>query len=404
MGFCSSLFLCPLPPPTLYPMPTYTATTLQGLETVLAQELDDLGANVVETHSRAVTFEGNLAMLYRANLCLRTALHILQPIAQFYAQTDAQLYRQINDIDWLQYFELDQSFAIFPTISSDYFQHAQYAALRTKDAIADRFRADTGGRRPPVEKDNPDFRIYLHIVGDRCTLLLDSSGESLHKRGYRTEANEAPLNEVLAAGMILMTNWRGQSDFIDPMCGSGTLLIEAAMIAQNLAPNLYRETFAFQHWHNYDRRLFNRTCHEVAATQLPDWEYRAIGFDINPRTVQIARQNVARAQLDDYIRLSVRDFADSQPPKSSALVMMNPPYDLRLQNDDIMAFYQMIGDTLKQQYSNCEVWILSGNIPALKMVGLRPSRKIKLLNATIDCGFYRYELYEGSRKNTHKNA
>lgn len=379
-------------------MPQYTATTLQGLESVLAQELTELGAMVTATHSRAVTFEGDLSVLYRANLCLRTALHILQPIATFNAQNDDQLYRHINDIDWLQHFDVDQSFAIYPTIRSYYFQHSQFAALRAKDAIADRFRADRSGKRPTVDKDNPNFRIYLHIVGDQATLLLDSSGESLHKRGYRTEANEAPINEVLAAGMILMTSWRGQSNFIDPMCGSGTLLVEAAMIAKRHAPNLYREEFGFMHWRNYDNDLFNRICHEVADLQIAEWEHWAIGSDINPQSLQIARQNVHRAYMDDCIRLSVKDFIGSTLPKNGGMVMMNPPYDMRLHDDDIVAFYSSIGDTLKKDYQNCEVWILSGNIPALKAIGLHPSRKIKLLNATIECGFYRYELYEGSRK------
>jgi putative N6-adenine-specific DNA methylase len=383
-------------------MAIYTATTLQGLENVLSNELTDLGATISEVHNRAVTFEGDLAMLYRANLCLRTALHILQPIHQFTARSDEELYKQVNAIDWKQYFDIDQSFAIYPTIYSEYFQHSQFAALRVKDAIADRFRADFGGRRPAVDKANPDFKIYIHIKGSTCSLLLDSSGESLHKRGYRTEANQAPLNEVLAAGMILMTNWRGQSNFIDYMCGSGTLLIEATMIALRHAPNLYREQFAFMQWRNYDEKLFNRTCHEVADQQLDEWEHWAIGGDINAQTIQIARQNVQRAQLEDYIRLSVKDFMNSQLPNNGGMLMMNPPYDMRLQDDDIVAFYKNMGDTLKKNYQNTQAWILSGNMEALKNIGLRPTRKIKLLNATIECGFYCYELYEGSKK-TPKN-
>lgn len=378
----------------------YTATTLQGLEKVLAQELEELGATVTTIHSRAVTFEGDLAMLYRANLCLRTALHILQPIHRFTARSEDELYRHVNNIDWKAYFDIDQTFAIYPTIFSEYFKHTQFAALRVKDAIADRFRADFSGRRPAVDKDQPDFKIYIHINGENATLLLDSSGESLHKRGYRIEASQAPLNEVLAAGMILMTDWRGQSNFIDPMCGSGTLLIEATMIAMRQAPNLYREHFAFMEWKNYDNSLFNQTCHEVANQQLEEWEHWAIGSDINPQTIQIARQNVQRAYLEDNIKLSVKDFKDNKLPPNGGILIMNPPYDWRLQDDDIAAFYKTIGDTLKKQYQNCEAWILSGNIPALKSVGLKPSRKIKLLNATIECGFFKFELYEGTKKIT----
>lgn len=382
---------------------TYIATTLQGLEQVLAQELADIGAVVEQTLTRAVAFSGSEEVLYRANLHIRTALRILKPIERFEARNTEQLYRAARAIRWTDYMRLTHTFAISTMLNSAYFDHSQYAALRLKDGITDRFRAETGGKRPSVDTQKPDFHFFLHISDDQCTLLLDSSGDSLHKRGYRQHSVEAPLNEVLAAGMLKLAGWEGQCTFIDPMCGSGTLPIEAAMMARHVAPNLYRPRFGFENWREFDQSLLDRIRQEAVDTQIA-CPHRIVGSDLSSRAIHGARINAAKAGVGSVISWEVQAYENSQSHNGKeALLVLNPPYGERLPQEDIAGFYKMIGDGLKKNYSGSTAWILSGNKEGLKAVGLHTSRRISLLNGAIPCSFYQYRLYVGSKKQSAAN-
>lgn len=376
---------------------TYLAKTFHGLEEVLAKELTDLGATVTHIHNRAVNFEGNKRMMYKANLHLRTALRILQPIHTFTAHNAEQLYARVQDIDWGSYFDVRDTFAIDSVVSSRFFPHSKYAALKMKDAIVDQFRESNEGKRPSIDTENPHIRINLHIQQQQCTLLLDSSGDSLHKRGYRLGKVKAPLNEVLAAGMILLSGWDGKSTFIDPMCGSGTLPLEAAMIAQNRAPHLHRSYFGFKFWKDFDTDLWESVLLE-AKDQVKPQEATIIGSDIFPQAVRVARQNASRARLARSINFVHQPFDQTVPPEGGGMVMMNPPYGERLEVANLIQFYKAIGDHLKKGYTGYDAWILSGSKPALKRLGLRTSQKMTLFNGPIECKFHKYELYRGTKK------
>ncbi len=374
--------------------------TLHGLEEVLAQEIRDLGGADVQLLKRAVSFEGDKRLLYRANLELHTALRVLVHMKDFIAKTPEELYKKIRRIEWLDYLDVDQTFAIDATATSGIFRHSKYAALKVKDAVADYFRQKTG-RRPDVNVDYPHLRINLHINEDKCSLSLDSSGDSLHKRGYRANTLEAPLNEVLAAGMILLSGWRGDSTFVDPMCGSGTLLIEAALIANNIPPQLHRkETFGFTRWNNYDAKLWADVIEQAKANIHPQ-QCEIVGFDKDRRAVRITEQNIFSAYLDSsHIKVARSAFEKLEPPPPPGVILMNPPYDERLEQQEIDEFYKMIGDVLKQQFAGYEAWIISSNMEAMKFIGLRPSRRITLYNGALECKFQGYEMYEGSKENS----
>lgn len=374
--------------------------TLHGLEEVLAQEIRDLGGENVQLLKRAVSFEGNKRLLYRANLELRTALRVLVHMKDFIAKSPEELYKKIKRIDWLDYLDVDKTFAIDATASSSIFRHSKYAALKTKDAIADYFRQKTG-RRPDVHVDYPNLRINIHINEDKCSLSLDSSGDSLHKRGYRANTLDAPINEVLAAGMILLSGWRGDSTFIDPMCGSGTLLIEAALIANNIPPQLHRkETLGFTRWKNYDAKLWAAVIEQAKANMQPQ-QCQILGYDKDRRAVRITEQNIFSAYLDSsHIQVARSTFEKLEPPPPPGVVIMNPPYDERLEQEEVDEFYKMIGDVLKQRFAGYEAWIISSNMEAMKFVGLRPSQKVTLYNGALECKFQGYEMYEGSKENS----
>lgn len=374
----------------------YIATTFQGLEEILAKELTALGAEVTQIYTRAVGFIADKAMLYKANLHLRTAIRILQPISRFDVNSDQQLYQAAYDINWTDYFDLSQTFAVQSAIHSPYFNHSQYVALKVKDAIVDKFRNKLGSR-PNVRLDNPDVRIHIHISGTTGSLLLDSSGESLHKRGYRVATTEAPLNEVLAAGLVLISGWKGETNLIDPMCGSGTIAIEAAMVAANIAPNINRQSFGFQRWKDYDAELWEQT-KQAAIAQQRDMENWIYAHDVLPSAIEATKQNIEKAGVDEFVKLGVKDFEHTPAPAGAGLVIVNPPYDLRLPIDDANAFYRMIGDTLKKNYNGYKAWILSGNKDAIKNVGLKAARRHTLYNGPVDCKFYQYELYSGKKK------
>ncbi len=373
------------------------AKTLYGLEELLAQELRQLGAGAIEIGTRNVSFEGDTGFMYKANLCCRTAIKILKPITAFNVFSEEDLYKRIYDMPWEHYMSAKGSLAIDATVFSEQFTHSQYVAFKTKDAIVDRFR-DRDGERPNVDLDHPTLRINVHIDRNICTVSLDSSGHSLHKRGYKTESTVAPINEVLAAGMIMLSGWSGQCDLMDPMCGSGTIVTEAAMIACNIPPNLNRDEFGFETWPDFDVNLYERI-EDAALSKIRDFHFKIYGFDVDPLAVKKAKENAKNANLQDFIDFEVKNFFESEKVTGRQLYMIfNPPYDERISVADISKFYADIGSTLKHGYAGTQAWMITSNMEALKHVGLRPSAKIKLYNGKLESKFVRYEMYEGSKK------
>ncbi|MEM9362240.1 MAG: THUMP domain-containing protein [Bacteroidota bacterium] len=372
------------------------AKTFYGFEELLVQELKELGAGKVEQGVRSVSFEGDLGFLYKANLCLRTALKIFKPISTFRVFNEKDLYQQVYAMDWDRLFTPDKTFAIDTTMNTRVFTNSMFVSLKAKDAIVDKFRR-TLGKRPNVNSQNPDVRINIHISKNKCTVSLDSSGESLHQRGYRQFTNIAPINEVLAAGLLKLSGWTGQTDFLDPMCGSGTLLIEAAMIACTIPANINRESYAFLHWNDYDSHLYERI-KTVSLKKVKPFNYQIIGYDKAPSAIRKAQENIDFANLTEFISLSRKDFFRTDKPLDTALHMVfNPPYGERLPID-AQEFYAKIGDTLKQSYPDTNAWFLTSNLEALKYVGLKPSRKIKLYNGKLESRLVHYAMYKGSKK------
>ncbi|NMH86092.1 THUMP domain-containing class I SAM-dependent RNA methyltransferase [Flavivirga algicola] len=372
------------------------AKTLFGFEELLANELTQLGAQDVKKGVRNVSFSGDKGFMYKANLGLRTAIKILKPIHTFTVNSESDLYNKIYAMQWEDYLKPTGTLAVDATIHSDLFSHSLYIAQKTKDAIVDKFR-NTTGQRPNVDLKFPDLKINVHVDRRQCTISLDASGDSLHKRGYKTATNIAPINEVLAAGLIMLSGWDGQSDFMDPMCGSGTLLIEAAMIACNIPPNLMRKEFAFERWQDWDVDLFEKI-EESLLKKTRDFHYKIIGYDKAPSAVAKTRDNVKNAQLEDFIEVKHEDFFKTQKAGEEKLHMVfNPPYGERL-NIDMQAFYKDIGNTLKRNYPGTDAWFITSNLDALKHVGLRPSRKIQLFNAKLESRLVKYVMYEGSKK------
>ena len=377
------------------------AKTLYGMEDLLAQELRQLGASEIEIGTRNVSFEGDTGFMYKANLCCRTAIKILKPITAFNVFTEDDLYKKVYDIPWERYMEADGSLAVDATVFSKQFTHSQYIALKTKDAIVDRFR-DKEGERPDVDLDHPTLRINVHIDRNICTVSLDSSGASLHKRGYKVENTLAPINEVLAAGMIMLAGWNGQCDLLDPMCGSGTIATEAAMIACNIPPNLNRDEFGFETWPDFDVDLYE-TIENAALAKIRDFRFKIHARDKDAYVLRKAKANIKNANLSEFIDTQEQDFFTSEKETDRPMFMVfNPPYDERLTVDDIDAFYAEIGNTLKRGYPGTQAWMITSNMEALKSVGLRPSRKIKLYNGKLESKLVRYEMYEGSRKHRKK--
>jgi putative N6-adenine-specific DNA methylase len=375
---------------------TMLAKTLFGFEDLLANELTQLGAQDVKQGVRSVSFTGDKGFMYKANLALRTAIKILKPIESFTVRGEQDLYDKVKTMPWEDYLKTTGTLAIDATIHSDLFTNSLYIAQKTKDAIVDRFREQTG-ERPNVDLRFPDLKVNVHIDRQNCTISLDSSGDSLHKRGYKIATNIAPINEVLAAGIIMLSGWDGQCDFMDPMCGSGTILIEAAMIACNIPPNLMRKEFAFERWQDWDVDLFEKI-EESLLGKTRDFHHKIIGYDKAPSAVAKAKENVKNAQLEDFIEVKHEDFFKTQKGGHEKLHMVfNPPYGERL-NLDMESFYKDIGDTLKQNYPGTDAWFITSNLDALKHVGLRPSRKIHLYNAKLEARLVKYVMYEGSKK------
>ncbi|ANO48575.1 THUMP domain-containing class I SAM-dependent RNA methyltransferase [Flavobacterium columnare] len=378
------------------------AKTLFGLEEVLAKELQVLGAQKVEIGTRMVSFLGDKGFMYKANLALRTALKILKPIHQFRVYNESSLYKGIKQIDWAQYFGANQTFVIDTTVNSEYFNHSQFVALKCKDAIVDQFKEKLG-HRPSIDKERPDIRINVHIDKENCSVSLDSSGDSLHHRGYKTATNIAPINEVLAAGILLLSGWDGSCHFMDPMCGSGTILAEAAMIACNIPANINRKEFAFEKWNDWDNDLFDKIMDSL-LNKTKEFHYKIIGYDKAPSAVMKARTNITQANLDEYIIIREQNFFETKKTLEGPLHMVfNPPYGERL-DIHLERFYREIGDTLKQGYPNTHAWFITGNMDALKFVGLKPSRKIKLFNGKLETRLAKFEMYEGSKKGKFLNT
>ncbi len=377
------------------------AKTFFGFEEILAKELQALGAQDVSPGTRMVGFTGDKGFMYKANLSLRTALKILKPIYHFRVTNEENLYKGISGINWSKYLNSNMTFVIDSTVHSEKFNHSEFVSQKCKDAIVDQFRNRTG-MRPSVYKDHPDLRINIHIDKDQCSVSLDTSGASLHHRGYRTATNIAPINEVLAAGMLLLSGWEGQGDFIDPMCGSGTILAEAAMIACHIPANINRKEFAFEKWADWDNDLFD-TIVSSMLKKVREFHYTITGYDKAPSAVQKARENLKNANLDEYVTIKEQNFFDTEKQSKGPLHMVfNPPYGERL-DIQMERFYADIGDTLKKNYPGTNAWFITANLEALKFVGLKPSRKIKLYNGSLEARLVKYEMYEGSKKAKFQN-
>ena len=371
------------------------AKTYFGLEDILAKELTELGANEIETERRAVRFKGDKALLYKANLCLRSAIRILVPIAQFKATDADEVYEKAKKINWEEYIGIKQSFIINETVNSENFRHSKFVAYRLKDAIADYF-TELYDKRPSVSITSPDIYIDIHISHNECTISLDSSGVSLHKRGYRNSQNEAPISEAQAAGMLLMAGWDGSKDFIDPMCGSGTFLIEAALIALNIPPCIYRTQFAFEKWKDFDKELFDDLYNDDSEER--EFTHKIIGYDVNPNTVKIAQENIKAAGLSKYIEVQCRDIANFEEVTEPSLIVTNPPYGERLKPEDLRDLYREIGRALKHKFVNGEAWVISSHVENLAAIGLKPSQRVELKNGALDCEFWKFEIFSGTHK------
>lgn len=378
-------------------MARFTAKTLKGLEPILAGELLDLGAENVVLGRRMVSFSGDKALLYKANLCLRTALNILMPIHTFTLAHAAELYPSMRQVEWSRYLQVEQTFSIKATVFSDLYAHSNFPALKLKDAIADWFR-DKYGRRPSVDTLNPNIRFDLHISDRDVTVSIDSSGDTLNKRGYRLHGGLAPLNEVLAAGMLLLAGWPKSPQLHVPMCGSGTLAIEAAYISAGLPANRLRKSFGFHQWPDFDPSLWHQVYGACVTEPTFPQQPTIMASDLAPEMVRLARQNATTAGLDRYMAWATGDFEQIKPSGQEGLVVVNPPYGERLKDDDLEALYKRLGDFLKRAFTGFDAWILSANTEALKYVGLKPSRKITLFNGNLESKYVKFELYRGTKK------
>ncbi len=371
------------------------AKTFKGLENVLADEIMALGAHEVTKLNRAVSFKGDKALMYKANLWLRTALKILKPINKFKAKNEIDLYKGISQINWNNYFNVDDTLSIQTIVNSSYFNHSQYVALKAKDAIVDQFR-NYYGKRPSIDTENPTVLINIHINEDDCDVSIDSSGESLHKRGYRINSTIAPLNEVLAAGLILLSGWDKKCNFLDPMCGSGTIPIEATLLAYNIPPGIFRKNFGFEKWKDFDSDLLEKIYNDDSKENK--YQNQITGSDVSSGAIRIAIENAKNASISNKITFKVESFESIINTEQPGIIIFNPPYGERIKKNNIDAFYEMIGNQLKKRFVGHEVWILCGNKDAQEHIGLHPSKKFNLLNGNIESKFQQFEIYSGSKK------
>ena len=372
------------------------AKCFAGFEEVLASELTQQGASEVKIVKRGVLFIGDKKLLYNANYLCRSAIRVLKPIVSFKALSEDELYNEVGKINWQQYLGLDSTFSIDGITSYSNITHSKYLALKTKDAIVDQFR-NKFGKRPNVNTENPDVSINVRLFKNEATISLDSSGESLHKRGYRVATGPAPMNEVLAASLVLLSGWDGKTNFIDPMCGSGTIPIEAALFARNIPPGYFREDYSFKKWNDFDIELWDQIVNE-AKEQIRDIDIQIIGSDWSGRILETAKENVKSAGLKDTVKLKMNFIDDSEPPQSPGFLVTNPPYGERIKINDIKSLYKGIGDALKKDYSGYTAWLISSNLEALKFVGLRPSRNITVYSGKLECKFAKFDMYTGTKK------
>ena len=371
------------------------AKTFQGLEEVLAKELADIGAEEIIPITRGVQFSGDKKLLYMVNYNCRTALRVLMPVSSFQAIDESTLYDGVRQIPWEKYLHHSGSFAIDSVVSYSKFNHSGFVTLKAKDSIVDRFR-DKFGKRPDVEVKNPDLRINVHIFRDQCTVSLDSSGTSLHLRGYRQAFSEAPLNEVLAAGLIRLSGWDGNTSLFDPMCGSGTILTEAALIAGKVPAGYYREKFAFEGWRDFDQDLWyqvKRECEE--NIREPNVEFR--GIDLDEEAVKASLKNIETGGLEKFVHVEKGDFFETEAPFRKGFIITNPPYGERIKVENLTKLYQDFGNVLKHKYAGYTAWVLTYDEESAKFIGLRPSRRIKVMNGPLECRFLKFELYEGKK-------
>lgn len=368
------------------------AKTFQGLEEVLAQELTELGADEVQIGRRMVSFRGDKELMYRANFCLRTAVRILKPIKHFTANDAEGVYEAVRTIDWDKYLSIDTTFAVDSVVFSTEFRHSKFVAYKVKDAIVDHFREHCG-QRPNIRITNPDIKLNIHIADNQCTLSLDSSGESLHLRGYRAGQGEAPINEVLAAGLIKLSGWQCDSDLIDPFCGSGTILIEAALMARNIYPGIFRKSFGFEKWKDFDRDLLDHIYNDDSEER--EFHHRIYGYDINLRAVEIARNNAKNAGVADVVCVEQRDIQHFVKPAEKALIVTNPPYGERITSPDLLGLYRTFGERMKHEFEGGEAWVISYKEECFAAIGLKPSFKIPLWNGSLDCEFRKYQMFSG---------
>lgn len=373
------------------------AKTFQGLEEVLAKEIIALGGNDVEIGRRMVSFTGDKEMLYKANFCLRTAVKVLKPIKTFTATDPDEVYEVVKKMDWSEYMDVDNTFLIDSVVFSDSFKHSKFVAYRVKDAIADYWR-DKTGERPNVQITNPDLRINVHIADKTVTISLDSSGESLHLRGYKVKNTEAPINEVLAAGLVLLSGWDCECDLIDPFCGSGTILIEAALIAQNIYPGVFRKEYAFEKWKDFDEELFDRIYND--DSQERDFNHKIYGYDINRQAVQIALDNVQSAGVSKIVDVQQQDFYNFEQPVEKSFMITNPPYGERIGagSSTTLDLYSAIGERLKHAFTGGDAWIISYHDECFARIGMRPSTRYALYNGQLECEFRHYQIFDGKLK------
>ena len=369
------------------------ATTMFGLEDILEKELIKLGAKKIKKGNRCIYFQGNQQCMYDANIRLRTALKILKVLQVFKTKSETELYKHIRRIKWHNILSTSNTFSVNSTVNSKYFTHSHYVSLVVKDAIVDHFKQKFK-KRPSVDTHKPQVNIHIHISNNKCTLSLNSSGDSLHKRGYRSSKFHAPINEVLAAGIILLSDWNKKTTLIDPMCGSGTFIIEAALIAMNKSPNIYRKIFGFQNWRDYNQKVFEEV-KEAAIKRETPYHQTIKGYDISASTISMAKQHVNNMKLNNIVEVHGGDFFKLKGDKTSTLIF-NPPYGKRIEIHK--NYYTNIGNTLKHNYSGISAWIITSELQEIKKIGLRSSKKIKLFNGPLECRLVNYNLYEGSKK------
>jgi putative N6-adenine-specific DNA methylase len=377
------------------------AKTVAGLENVLAAEIESIGGKNLKLLKRGVEFYGDQKVMYKANYLLRTAINVLKPIKSFKASTPEELYNGVRDVEWMKIFDIGNTISVNASSYNSEMNHTRYISQKTKDAVVDYFNYKFG-RRPDVDTVEADVQLYVHLNNDNCELSLNSSGNPLFKRGYRQKVGVAPLNEVLAAGMILLSGWDKKSNFIDPMCGSGTLAIEAAMIAMNLPAGFYRYNYSFMHWSDFDRMLWKEVKQEALNDQY-DYEGEIFASDISPKSIEIVKTNLEYTRLHKDITVKQIDMANLKPPDGGGVVMINPPYGERIRTKDISGLYKTIGDSLKFNFTGYDAWVISSDLEALKLIGLRPAKRYDLMNGALKCKFNGYSIYKGSKKDQFEN-